>query len=160
MTSVGYQYQTDDGEIHEVDFKTAMDDGDFCKLPDGRTARRINRPSMKKKTKGNANALQHPAPSNSMGFTDNQLAQKRAEAEANPNEHRGIEFVQDPTQPRFYQVHCSSEGAKKRYMKFRQMNDYNSLNGAGCMLSPELCERAQAIIKREYGEANTEKGEC
>lgn len=147
-----YQYQTDDDEILDVDFGTAMDAGEYLWLPDGRLAKRINRPSMKKKT-SKAERGSAPIVSDSMGFTDNQLAQKRAEAAAHPNEHRGIEFVKDPLQPRFYQVHCSSEGAKKRYMGFRQFHDHNSLNGAGGILSPEIFEKACAIVQRKYGKA-------
>lgn len=149
-----YQYKTDDGEIHEVDFGTAVDAGAFLELSDGRIARRINRPSMKKRTKSVPGSA--PIISDALGFTDNQLGEMRANAEAFPAEHRGIEFVQDPTEPRFYQVHCSSEKAKQRYMKHRKFTDRNSRNGAGNILSPEAFEKARAMVQREHGEADTE----
>lgn len=147
-----YQYQTDDGEIIDVDFATAVESGAFLKLEDGRLAKRINRPSVKKTDRGPKLAVLAPIVSDAMGFTDNQLAEMRADAEANPQAHRGIEFVQDPTEPRFYQVHCASEEAKRRYMKHRRFSDRNSRNGGGRILSPEQLENAKALILRQHAE--------
>lgn len=146
-------YKTDDGEIIEVTSEEAFEAGTFWPMPDGSFAIRCHRPSTKmKKNNARLKVLQQPAASDSMGFADNQLPEMLANAEAFRDEHRGIEFVQDPTEPRFYQVQASSEGAKKRYMKHRKFKDLNSRNGGAVPFTPEQLEAAKAIVLRKHGE--------
>ncbi|MEM6363293.1 MAG: hypothetical protein AAF745_02620 [Planctomycetota bacterium] len=143
------QYRTDDGEIVEVDEATAFECGAFYELPDGRLARRCNRPSERRTTKGPRG--QTAIVSDSLGFTDNELEKMLAQKEARPDDHVGIEFVQDPTEPRFYQVHCSSEKAKRRYMNFRQFNDHNSRNGSGGIINAQMLDDAKELVERRHG---------
>jgi hypothetical protein len=143
------QYRTDDGEVVEVDFATAMECGAFYELPDGRLAKRINRPSMKKRATPVAGTTR-PIVSDAMGFADHQLAEM--EADRQRHSFTDIEFRPDPDEPRFYQVHCGSEDAKRRYMEHRGFTDRNSSNGSGAMLDPTLLEKSKAIVLREHGD--------
>lgn len=155
-----YQFRVDDGqpgagEIVEVDFETMMNaEFGFLTLPDGRSARRINRPSEKKSTK-KEKGVGPPIVSDAMGFTDNQLAQMETDRKANG--FHGVEFRPDPMEPRFMQVHCSSERVKAAYMKHRGFTDQNSRNGSGAMLSPGLFEAARRRVIEEYGDASEDE---
>lgn len=141
------QYKTDDGEIIEVTAEEAFEAGTFLELPDGRLARRVNRPSMKKKSLSGA-VGQAPIISDAMGFTDNQFAEMEADRQLHG--FHDIEFKQDPLEPRFFQVHCGSEKAKRRYMEHRGFTDRNNSNGSAAMSSPEHFDKAREIIEREH----------
>lgn len=140
------QYKTDDGEIIEVSPEVAFESGTFLELPDGRLARRVNRPSTKSKTKAVAGRV--PIVSDAMGFGQHQFAEMEADRQANG--FSDIEFKQDPQVPQFYQVHCGSEKAKQRYMVHRQFTDRNSRNGGGQALSPDMIEQAKTLVSRKF----------
>jgi len=72
--------QSGAGEIVSVDFETMMNAKDgFLVLSDGRSAKRVNRPSSRQRTtKENSQEVSSSGPkivSDAMGFTDNQLSE-------------------------------------------------------------------------------------
>jgi len=144
------EYKTDDGEIIVVPAEQAFEAGAFYELPDGRLARRVNIGSVKR-SKSTEKLIQRPEPSDNLGFTELELAEKKADAEKYRDEHRGIEFKPDPDEPSFYQVHFADHAAKKRYMKHRKVVDRSSKNGSGAMLSPAQIGAAQALVRRIHG---------
>lgn len=151
-----YQFRIDEdqpgaGEVIEVDFETMMEAEDgFLALEDGRTARRINRPSTRKVVAAEKGASPKIV-SSAMGFSDFQLAEMEQDRKANG--FTGVEFHPDPHEPRHYQVHCSSERVKSEYMKHRGFIDRNSRNGSAAMISEEQLERAKDFVVRSRGKA-------
>jgi len=146
--------QSGAGEIVSVDFETMMNAKDgFLVLSDGRSAKRVNRPSSRQRTtKENSQEVSSSGPkivSDAMGFTDNQLSEM--ENDRVSHGFNGIEFRQDPNEPRFYQVHCSSERAKSEYMKHRGFTDQNSKNGSGVMLDAEQLDAAKKMVQERFG---------
>lgn len=150
--------QPDAGEVVSVDFETMMNAKDgFLVLPDGRTAKRVNRPSRKQRTaKEPSQETDIISPkvgpkivSDAMGFTDNQLSQM--EHDRVSHGFNGVEFRQDPNEPRFYQVHCSSERVKAEYMKHRGFTDQNSKNGSAAMIDPGQLESAKRMVLERFG---------
>lgn len=139
------QYKTDDGEVIEVSEEVAFEAGSFLELPDGRLARRFNRPSSKM-TAGKIGERKTIV-SDAMGFGQHQLAEMEADRKA--HNFTDIEFVPDPEIPQFIQVHCGSEKAKRKYMEHRQFTDRNSSNGAGRILSPQMFEEAKELVARD-----------
>lgn len=149
-----YEFQIEEGQdgagdTVSVDFETMMlaKDG-YLTLPDGRTAKRVNRPSSRSATKAVA-GVAPPIVSDAMGFTDNQLAEMEHDRVANG--FNGIEFRQDPMEPRFYQVHCSSERAKAEYMRHRGFTDQNSQNGSAAAISPSQIDDARRMVLERFG---------
>ena len=150
-------YKKDDGELIEVPFEEAVLCGYFYELPNGELAKKVNKPPEPVVRSPVLKGALRPIVSDALGFTDNDLPKALALKEAKPEDHVGIEFKQDPAEPRFYQVHCSSEAAKQRYMKCREMHDRNSINGSSAMLSPAQFEGAKRMVLREYSTKKTEQ---
>ena len=146
------------GEVLLVDFETMMNAKDgFLVLPDGRTAKRVSRPSSMQKTAASSDnhsispKVGPKIVSDALGFTDNQLTEM--EHDRVSHGFSGVEFRPDPTEPRFYQVHCSSERAKAEYMKHRGFGDFNSSNGSGAMIDPGQLESAKRMVLERFGES-------
>jgi len=154
-----YDFRIEDGQpgagdILSVDFSAMMHAKDgFLTLPDGRTARRVNRPSSRLKTQEQASqdrsSVGPQIVSDAMGFTDNQLADMERDRVAHG--FHGVEFRQDPTEPRFYQVVCSSERVKSEYMRHRGFTDQNSKNGSGHIIDAAQLESAKSMVLERFG---------
>lgn len=151
----GYLFRrSDNGEIFEVDFETAMSavGGAVITTADGVIARRVHRrdpvaPESSQPLR-QVGLMQKPIVSDAMGFPQHQFAEMQAH-----KEHcrvAGVEFVRDPLVPEFYQVHCTSEKAKQDYLKARHMKDYSQVNGSKAMLSPSLLEGAREMVRRRF----------
>lgn len=153
---MSYQFRIEEGqpgagEIVEVDFETMMNSRDgFVTLDDGRTAKRVNVSSVKTKTTAPSGAPKQIV-SDAMGFTDNQLAEMEQDRRA--NNFNGIEFRQDPAEPRFYQVVCSSERAKSEYMRHRGFVDQNSSNGSRAGIDKKQLDDAKRMVIERFGAA-------
>lgn len=152
--------QTGAGDIVSVDFATMMGAKDgFLVLKDGRTAKRINRPSSKSRTSKDPSqnfGAGLKIVSDAMGFADNQLADMERDRVANG--FTGVEFRQDPTEPRFYQVLCSSERVKSEYMRHRGFTDRNSKNGSGSIVDAGQIEQARKRVIEQFGNGPSESG--
>lgn len=136
----------DNGEIVEVDFLAMMEAKDgFLEVEPGVMARRVGRPTERRVTAQVAERKK--IVSDAMGFGQHQLAEM--EADRAKNGFTDVEFVPDPEIPQFFQVHCGSEKAKRRYMEHRQFTDRNSRNGGGQPLSQKDLEDAKELLLRK-----------
>lgn len=158
-----YEFQIEEGQqgagdTVSVDFEAMMNAKDgFLTLPDGRTAKRVNRPSEKKRTgddskKSSGLEISSAGPeivSDALGFTDNQLADMERDRVANG--FHGVEFRPDPTEPRFMQVVCSSERVKSAYMRHRGFFDQNSKNGSGNIIDASQLDAARQMVIERFG---------
>ena len=137
---MSYQFKTDDGEVVSVSFEEMMEAEDgFLKLPDGRWARRINRPSSKTVIK--CEEGQPPKiVSDTLGFPIHQLEEMREHLKGSGL--GGINFRPDPRVKEFVQVECDSERAKMAYAKSRGFFDQNN-NTVGSAISPEILEKTR-----------------
>jgi hypothetical protein len=154
--SKAYLYRREDnGCLVEVDFATMMEQKcGFITLPDGVEARRCVHLEIERDGRQKAapvREIEKPIVSDALGFPQHQLAE--FEQDRAKHGFGGVEFTPDPRVPEFYQVRISGKREYQRYLKHRQMHDRNSRNGGGQALSPELLERAAAIVKREKGES-------
>jgi hypothetical protein len=143
-----YCFQREDtGEVIEVDFVTMMESKDgFLEVEPGVFAKRIGRESKRTRTK--AVAGRTTIVSDALGFGQHQLSEMESDRQLHG--FSDIEFKPDPHTPQFFQVHCGSEAAKKRYMRHRGFTDRNSRNGGGQVLSPDMIEQAKAIVDRKF----------
>lgn len=141
-----YPFRDDNGKIHNLSFEQMIEARDgFYEKDDGTILRRVRGDSVPVRSA----ERQRERPeivSDSMGFGQHQLPEMREHLEA--NKIRGVEFVRDPSVPEFFQVKCSSERAKSRYMKSRGYHDHNSKNGSGAMLSEKDFEDAKDLVLR------------
>lgn len=162
MSEPRYQFRVVDGQpgcgdMVYVDFETMMNARDgLLTLNDGRTAKRVNRPSSKMSTKRPVVGATPQIVSDAMGFTDNQFADMERDRKANG--FNGIEFRRDPMEPRFFQVVCSSERAKAEYMRHRGFTDQNNNNGSAASISPSQIDDARQMVRDRYGEWVDEPG--
>lgn len=153
---MSYQFRIEEGQagagdIVSVEFDVMMNARDgFLTLEDGRTARRVTSPSSKSATAPVVGATPQIV-SDALGFTDNQLAEMEQDRRANG--FNGIEFRQDPMEPRFFQVVCSSERAKAEYMRHRGFTDQNSTNGSAAGFDANQLEGARRMVAERFGAA-------
>lgn len=150
-----YKFRREDnGKVVLVDFETMMGaENGFLRLEDGVMARRVSEGSCRISSSASEKRKSANPPkviSDALGFTHHQLTEMREHLARAPVP--GIEFHPDPHVPQFYQVHCSSEKAKREYMAKRGFNDRNSRNGGGAEISPELLAGAVDMVMREWGE--------
>ncbi len=156
---MSYIYRrTDNDELIEVGFEEMMNQKDgFITLPDGVLAKRCIALELQKY--GDEDTAKYemlvpggrPAPlvSDAMGVTYHQVDEMRQDAMA----HKlNVEFVQDPTEPTFYQAKFNSRRDWEQYVAHRGMYDKNSINGSGAMLSPAQYQKAAELVERNLAE--------
>ena len=142
----------DDGEVVEVDFETAMSQqAGYITLPDGVSARRIYESTGEKSATPRTPIAAVPL-SDAMGCTAAQVGEMASDAKRHG--FTGVEFVQDKTEPTFYQAKFSSWAEWDRYRKHRHLVDKNSRNGSGAALCPATFERAKARVLEQFNENN------
>jgi hypothetical protein len=155
-----YMFRREDtDEVILVDFETmmTMDEMGCIKLEDGVYARRCRslEPAMGR-TKNGTESLNKPMVSDSLGFTESQLAD--FEEHRKKGGFTGIEFKRDPDVPQFFQVHCSGPEEFRRYREERNrlsggmFQDHNSRNGGGQALSERDLRAAEQMIREKYPE--------
>ena len=137
----------DNGKPVDVDFEAMMgqDAAGFITLPDGVAAKRSYKSDMmsEKRQRESDGGGCGPIPaSDAMGFTVRQLAE--FEADRTLHGFTGVEFTQDPHEPTFYQVRCSSRREWERYVKHRGMTDNN--HTCGVSISYADIERAKRRV--------------
>lgn len=130
-----------------ADFETMMEaSGPFLEL-DGKTYRRAydleiaNRKKQKEKLIPRASGL-----SDAMGFTKKALTERVEHLKQTGV--RGIEFKEDPHVPGFYQVQYDNEKTRNAYAKTLGLQDQNSRNGSGAMLSEDQIQKARELVLR------------
>ena len=138
----------DNGEPVEVDFVTMMgqDAAGFIHLPGGIAAKRKATPSWRRKSFDSVSKAGNKPipPSDAMGFTVHQLAEFEADRVAHG--FTGVEFVQDPMEPTFRQVKCSSRREWDKYREHRGLTDRNRTSGVS--ISADDLERAKELVSR------------
>jgi len=141
-----YPFRDDNGKIHNLSFEQMIEARDgFYEKDDGTILRRVRGDSVPVRS-AERQREKTEIVSDALGFGQHQLKEMKEHLEL--NKVRGVEFVQDPSVPEFYQVKCSSERAKARYMKARGYHDLNSKNGSGAMLSEKDFEDAKDLVLR------------
>ena len=140
-----YEFRRDDtGDIVSVDFETMMNaENGMLEIEPGVWAKRVNRPSSRMSA---GERERTRIVSDAMGFTCHQF--QEMEADRTANGFTDIEFIPSPETPEFYQVHCGSEQAKRRYMEHRGFTDRNSRNGAGNILDARMIDQAKELVSR------------
>lgn len=141
----------DDGQPVEVDFETmmTMDSSRCIVLADGVRAKRDRIPSCRmvpdtmsgERTESGTKPI---PPSDTMGFTAHQLAEFEADRVAHG--FSGVEFVQDPHEPTFYQVKCSDRRTWEKYAAHRGFVDRNRT--AAVAISASDLEAARRLVSR------------
>ena len=142
---MSYDFVDDDGKIHKLSFEQMMEATDgFYQLDDGTWLRRVRDATVSTTT-----VMNHRAEivSDSLGFIEDNLP--AMQKHLNQSGIKGVEFVRDKTEPKFYQVKCSGPQALSRYMKSRNMRDYNSKNGSGAMLTELDLANAKELVLRK-----------
>lgn len=136
-----------DGRAVWVSFEKMMtkDIAGFIDLPDGTRARHDHSDVCFRKSRRERVGNVQTPPSDSLGFTVNQLPE--FEEDRVRNGFRDVEFVQDPHVPEFCQVKFSSEGARRRYMRHRGFFDKSST--VGCAVSADILAGAMEIVARK-----------
>ena len=141
-----YLFRDDDGKIHNLTFEQMLEARDgFYEKDDGTILRRV-RGDIVAVRSAERQRERPEIVSDALGFGQHQLKEMKEHLEL--NKVRGVEFVRDPSVPEFFQVKCSSERAKARYMKARGYHDLNSKNGSGAMLSEKDFEDAKDLVLR------------
>jgi hypothetical protein len=142
----------DTGEVIELDFVTmmTMDSMGCVTLDDGVVARRARDLDPQLQRAEIVRELEKPVVSDSLGFTEKQLAD--FEADRKRHGFTGVEFKRDPDVPQFFQVHCSGKAEWDRYVKHRGMNDCNSMNGGRQALSERDLRAAEQKVRERYGD--------
>lgn len=141
-----YSFRSDSGKTIDLSFDEMLEATDgFHTAEDGTVYRRVhgNHVRVRKAERQRENT---EIVSDAMGFGQDQLGEMQAHLEH--SQCRGIEFVRDKDVPEFIQVKCSSEKAKREYMKQRGYTDHNSKNGSGAMLSAKDLEDARDLVLR------------
>ncbi len=147
MTARPYPFRDDDGNIIYVDFDTmmGMDGMGFLKIGGTMTRRARDLEDKPVTTQGEVNhQVDHV--SDSLGFTKSCLKGMIGQLETSGV--KGIEFVEDPDVPNFYQVHASSKEAKLKYAKSRQFRDQTATDLA--VLGPYDLKCAQEMVQRQH----------
>lgn len=90
---------------------------------------------------GLANGVHRPIVSDALGVTCHQVEEFRQDAKLHG--FTGIDFVQDKSEPGFYQAHCPNPREWASYIKHRGMRDQNSQNGSAAPFTPEQFARLQ-----------------
>jgi hypothetical protein len=141
----------DNGQSVEVDFETMMqqDTAGFIRLPAGCgrmvAARRASTGSFRRAAVQEKETGTKPIPpSDALGFTVHQLAEFEADRVAHG--FHGVEFVQDPMEPTFRQVKCSSRREWERYVEHRGFYDKNRTSAVA--ISADDLERAREMVSR------------
>lgn len=140
-----YEFKDDDGNIHLLSFSQMMEAKDgFYQKEDGTWLRRV-RDATVQTTK----VMNHRAEivSDSMGFIEQNLPAMQKHLEQTGI--KGVEFVRDKAEPKFFQVKCDGPQSFNKYLKARQMNDLNSSNGSGAMLSELDFANAKELVLRK-----------
>lgn len=143
----------DDGDLVEVPFEIMIqqDSGGYITLTDGIQAKRCVHLEM---TRDNSPAKRctstdgeflKPIVSDALGCTAHGLAELEADRKAHG--FSGVEFVQDPREPGFFQAKFQSRSEWTRYMKHRGMYDRSS-KGAVNFLSEEDFAKAAELASR------------
>ena len=143
-----YKFRREDnGEIVEVDFRTAIEaHHGWITLPDGVEAKRVHDSPLRARetcVKTGSRAIV----SDSMGFCDFQLQDFEADRKANG--FTDVEFVRDPAVPGFMQVKCGSRDTYNKYAAHRGYDNKNSMGGM--RLSEEDMARAVDFVMDKYG---------
>ena len=85
--------------------------------------------------------------SDSMGFPESQLpAMQKHLSESGV---KGVEFVRDKHEPKFFQVKLDGPNALSKYLKARNMHDYNSKHGSGATLTALDIANARELVLRK-----------
>ena len=137
-----YDFVDDDGNIHKLSFEQMMEATDgFAQLEDGTWVRRVRDATVKTSA-----VLNHRAEilSDSMGFIEQQLPAMREHLKQSGV--KGVEFVRDKLEPKFFQVKCDGPRSFNQYLKSRAMADYNTKNGSGAMLTEVDFEKAKELV--------------
>jgi len=141
-------FRKHDDSIEWVSFSYMMERMDaqgFITLPSGELGRRARdlepRPVASRPIRRQTKIV-----SDQLGFIDKCLPEMQAHLDQTGI--KGVEFKPDPEVPGFTQVHCSSEGAKQKYMKARFLRDKNSRNGGGRALSEKDLADAKELVER------------
>lgn len=150
--SSGYPFRQTEGdnpgEVIRVDFETMMEMDSLGYLVlDGKTYKRARDLEPNTDTKHEVLIERASMLSDSLGFTEATLANRVEHLKISGV--KGVEFKEDRDVPGFYQVECSSEGAKMAYAKSLGMVDRNSRNGSGAMLDKYSLEKAIELVLRE-----------
>lgn len=141
-----YPFIDDDGKVHNLTFEQMIEAKDgFYQLDDGTWLRRVrgNTVRVASRVKQRTEIV-----SDSMGFIEKQLPEMRKHLKQSGI--RGVEFVRDKTEPKFFQVKCDSPSVLNKYLKARKMADYNTKNGSGAMLSEQDFENAKELVLRKH----------
>jgi len=140
-----YPFIDDDGKVHNLNFEQMIEARDgFYELEDGTILRRVRGDTVRA-PKGIRQRTE--IVSDSMGFIEQQLPEMRKHLKESGV--RGVEFVRDKLEPKFFQVKCDSPNALQKYMKSRKMADYNTKNGSSAMLSERDFEHAKELVLRK-----------
>jgi len=142
---MSYPFLDDDGNIHELTFEQMMSATDgFYQLEDGTWLRRVRDATVK-----SSKVMNHRAEiiSDSMGFPEAQLS--AMQKHLNESGVKGVEFVRDRNEPKFFQVKCDGPRSFGKYLKSRNMQDYNSKNGSGATLTALDIENARELVLRK-----------
>ncbi len=142
---MSYEFKDDDGNIHLLSFSQMMEAKDgFYQKEDGTWLRRV-RDATVQTTK----VMNHRAEiiSDSMGFIEQSLPAMQKHLEQTGI--KGVEFVRDKSEPKFFQVKCDGPQSFNKYLKARQMTDLNSSNGSSAMLSERDFEIAKELVLRK-----------
>ena len=140
-----YPFIDDDGNVHNLAFEQMIEAKDgFYQLEDGTWLRRVRGDNVRVSKKV---AERKEIISDAMGFTERQLPDMQKHLKESGV--RGVEFIRDKTEPRFFQVKCDSPRVLNKYLKARRMADYNSKNGSGAMLTERDFENAKELVLRK-----------
>jgi len=142
---MSYPFIDDEGNVHNLDFEQMIEAKDgFYQLDDGTWLRRVRGDSVRA-PKGIRQRTE--IISDSMGFIEKQLPDMQKHLKQSGV--RGVEFIRDKTEPKFFQVKCDSPNVLQKYLKSRQMADYNTKNGSGAMLSEQQLADAKELVLRK-----------
>lgn len=140
-----YTYRSDAGDEVKVDFETMMGEQSGFITIDGVLYRRIHDTPPPKASKGERGIAR--LISDSMGFTFRKLDERVEHLKKTGV--KGVNFREDPDVPGFYQVVCDTERSRNKYAATLGLQDNNSRNGSGAMLSPDQIEGAKKLLLRE-----------
>ena len=142
---MSYPFVDDDGNIHELTFDQMMSATDgFYQQEDGTWLRRV-----RDATVSTNKVMNHRAEiiSDSMGFPEAQLP--AMQKHLRDSGVKGVEFVRDKDEPKFFQVKLDGPNALSKYLKARNMHDYNSKNGSGATLTALDIANARELVLRK-----------
>ena len=124
---MAYKFRKEDGTTVEVDFDTMMNSRDGFIEVDGELLRRVHEGDISRKMDQEVRTGPVTTVSSALGCIDNSVDEWREDARKHGY---GVEWKQDPMEPRFYNAHFSSEKERLRYVEHRNFYDKNPHSGA------------------------------